>query len=239
MPTRPNKIAKPRVPVALTDLENQFPEHLGFLKRSNKDFDEGHLSEYRRLATTLRVLLYSTDRSPSLLRQLGLEQQHFISFASPLNPRNLLSEFSLVITRVGDHGAKYIPLLDQSPFPSRQLLLTDWLYEPILRDVRRKEFSRLDFIKFVANQDGGAHVDPEIDEDYAQIKFGESVGLVFCKEGKEENILDIEKCYIRHISFEASLSLELIWQHYLGNKFCSCGSGRKFRYCCGKNTPNP
>lgn len=76
--------AQPRRPVPLNKLELQLPDQLDYLRRSVRDYDDGHTNEYRRLATTIRVLLHSTNSSTSLLRQLGLEGVPFVSYARPI-----------------------------------------------------------------------------------------------------------------------------------------------------------
>lgn len=53
------------------ELMNHLYEQMAFLKRSAEHYDAGEFSEAKRLAATLRVLLHDTDRSVSLLSQLG------------------------------------------------------------------------------------------------------------------------------------------------------------------------
>lgn len=51
----------------------------------------------------------------------------------------------------------------------------DWWNE-IIFDDRENKFTRKDIVTFVANQDGGAHVDPELNESYAKLTKMNSLG---------------------------------------------------------------
>jgi hypothetical protein len=188
------------------------------------------------MATNIRVVAYDGgSNSTSLMTHLGMELEPFVSYARPLNPRNLLTEQSLIIWRVSGDSCEHLPVLDQmSPVKPRWLPKNDWLNEPVLRDSKRNEFSRLDFIKWVANQDGGAHVDGGVDENYAQIQEGESIGWHFLGPNGPVPITDIARSHIRHFAFEVLTSLNTAWQRYIGNRECECGSGLKARYCCLK-----
>lgn len=112
---KPSKTAKSRRPVPLSKLELQLPDQLEYLQRSMRDFDAGHTNEYRRIATTIRVLVHNTRASTSLLRQLGMEDVHFVSYARPIDPTNLATEHSLVMIKMGGGGAEFTPVLDQGP----------------------------------------------------------------------------------------------------------------------------
>jgi hypothetical protein len=43
-------------------------------------------------------------------------------------------------------------------------------------DDKKNKFTRRDIVTYVANQDGGAHVDPELDESYATLTKMNSLG---------------------------------------------------------------
>ena len=44
-----------------------------------------------------------------------------------------------------------------------------WWTQPVFRDKTRRTFTRRDIILSVADQDGGAHVDPVLEEGYHQL----------------------------------------------------------------------
>jgi hypothetical protein len=48
------------------DLDKHLDEHIGFLTSSAESFDKGYVSEAKRMAMSLRVLLHNTHSSRSL-----------------------------------------------------------------------------------------------------------------------------------------------------------------------------
>jgi uncharacterized protein YchJ len=94
---------------------------------------------------------------------------------------------------------------------------------------------RGDLILIVANQDGGAHVDPEIDERYEKLANNKLVGWIAVGPNGEHPIRHIEKVHLRQIGFEFLQSVSEAWSRRRGNRICECGSGRKHRYCCGRH----
>ena len=63
-------------------------------------------------------------------------------------------------------------------------MFNDWWNE-INFDDKKNKFTRRDIVTYVANQDGGAHVDPELDESYATLtKMNSASGLKNRKKQK-------------------------------------------------------
>ena len=114
------------------------------------------------------------------------------------------------------------------------MTLHDWWNERVLRDDHRHHFTRRDIILTVANQDGGAHVDPEIDEAYHRLANEHSIGFISVGPDGQKPLEHIEKVYVRQIAWELIQSMERAWAKVIGNRPCACGSGRKHRYCHGK-----
>ncbi|MBI4829592.1 MAG: hypothetical protein HY804_12445 [Nitrospinae bacterium] len=97
------------------NLENELNKQIGFLTSSSNAFDNGNYDEAVRLAVTLRVLLYDTPKSKSLLGQLGRKNILLLDTAHPYSDKNLLPTFGLTYMRAGNSGAQFHPLLDESP----------------------------------------------------------------------------------------------------------------------------
>jgi hypothetical protein len=116
----------------------------------------------------------------------------------------------------------------------RRVRFETWWNEPVLRDKYREFFSRSDFVRLVADQDGGALVDPKIDLKYQRLLNENSIGWVSFNMLGEKPFKAIERLYIRQIAFEAALVLEPKYTKLIGNRDCDCNSGRKARYCCVK-----
>ena len=53
----------------------------------------------------------------------------------------------------------------------------DWWHQSVVKDAQGREFSRWDLVRVVANQDGGAHVDPKVDQLHYQLTRLNSLGI--------------------------------------------------------------
>lgn len=159
------------------DLINQWNDQLLFLESSAKSFDLGNESEAKRLALSLRILFHDTNNSHSLLNQLGINNLSFLSTCDCYSPGNLVSSWPLLVLEVSPGGLRYIPLSDDSPNRHLFLLKFDDWWNQIIFDDKKNVFSRKDIILFVANKDGGAHVDPYWPEKFAELTKYNSLGF--------------------------------------------------------------
>jgi len=103
----------------------------------------------------------------------------FYDSAGPLNPRNVLAEHKLVLIRMTNAGARYIPVLNDAPLRARQVRFLDWWNNPVLKDQAGITFCRRELILNVADTDGGAHVDSELDAKYMALSRANSLGWQF------------------------------------------------------------
>jgi hypothetical protein len=221
-------------PIPLSEVDNHFKDQLEFLKRSNLAYDAGNENEFKRIAITLRTIFYKSRTSTPLLDQLGLADIEMTSYSRHIDGGNLLADTPLAVIRSSAYEFKLLPAFDNGAFPPRKLCFGAWWDEIVLRDMAKVEFSRKDLVVFVANQDGGGHVDPEIDEKFYDLKHENSIGLFVANDSGEKALNKFEEVYLRHIGFEAEQALSAKWKRVIGNRDCQCGSGRKNRYCCGK-----
>jgi hypothetical protein len=233
-----------KVPVSPSKIDEKFDDQLSFLRKSIAEYDAGDTSEYQRMALAIRILLHETKKSHSLRLQAGLQEALFVSMAQPINKKNLVAVFRLALVEVSGKGAQLKPILDTLGFLAPRLLkFSDWWSEPVLRDNHQHFFRRRDIVLAVADMDGGGHVDPEIDEAYHRLANENSIGLLSVGPDGEMPVKYIERVYVRHIAWEVLTSLEWARAEQIGNRKCSCGSGRKFRYCgakgrCGSPAPS-
>lgn len=78
-----------------------------------------------------------------------------------------------------------------------------WWSEPIIVDTNSKETSRKSLVTIAANQDGGAHVDPSLDEIYGNLTQQNSMGWMKSNQsGAMEPMGDPTKAALRQISHE-------------------------------------
>lgn len=157
-----------RVKRSREDLKRELREQLQLLAHACRTYDAGHEAIGKHIALSLRVLLHSYGQSRALLEQLGLRKGRFFDSAGALNPRNLLSESPLIVHSLSDTGGGYLPLMaaGTGPLGEKEVAFAEWWNEPVLKDVEGRKFSRLDLVLHVADTDGGAHVDPELDAAY-------------------------------------------------------------------------
>ncbi len=173
-------------------LSTKFEDQIKLLKTLCNCYDEGKEILALSIATAIRVLVHDTKFSTSLLTYLGKKTGHFLSTNSqtPDEPFHLglVRRINVgVIDGVGGE-AKYWPLSDERYFPSprhsRLLPFQDWWEEQIFRN-HNHNLTRGDLVLAVANKDGGAHVDSEVETRYDQFRQSWSGGstLVGIKSG--------------------------------------------------------
>jgi hypothetical protein len=183
---KPKRVQRPK-----DELKRELVEQLQLLRHSCQAFDGGLEAVAKHISLSLRVLLHHHGQSRALLDQLGFRDGRYLTSAPPLNPKNLLTECNLVLMHVGPTGARYLPLVAAGgpPFPLQPIPFVDWWGNPVLRDNRGRTFCRRELVLNVADTDGGAHVDPELEEAYMAISRENSLGWMF-STGAEVSALE-------------------------------------------------
>lgn len=186
------------------ELEIDFKRQVNFLNSSCKAFDEGMFDEAIRMAVTLRVLLHDKGRNVSVLQQMGIkEKMKFIDTSLDFKPDNLFAHLGLLVIRVGngESDSGYRPLLKTNGI-SRLLSFNEWWGKVVIQDLCRNDFTRKELVLFVADQDGGAHLDPEINEKYAKLSRDHTLGWRSTVNGVFKEVPDAVFHCIRQIAFE-------------------------------------
>lgn len=200
------------------DFKSHLENQIHFLESSSQSYDNGYINEAKRLAVVIRVLLYDNiPRSTSLLTLLEKKDILFYDTSSDYNPNNLLSQMMLIMTRIGPHGAKYIPVLDNGP-PihnlKKKVPFEDWWKKVVFVDTKGNEFDRKKLIINLSNKDGGAHVDPKLDAAYANLTRFNSLGWVFERDDIHEDLGNPVLASVRQISYEVLKSLKDAFPEY-------------------------
>jgi len=174
--TKPKKIQRPK-----GELKHALVEQIELLQHSCRGFDDGFEALGKHISLNLRVLLHNHGKSRALLDQLGLRSGPYLTSTPPLNPRNLLTECGLVAMQMSSSGARYLPLVltGCGPYSLQPIPFVNWWNDPILKDNRNRTFCRRELVLHVADTDGGAHVDPELEEAYMAISRQNSLGWFF------------------------------------------------------------
>lgn len=204
-------------PITTADLASHLDEQIGFLERSAASFDEGYEDEAKRLAVTLRVLLHETSQSHSLLGQLGSRDRLFTDTAMDFDPANKLSHGGLVYVAVGAPRTRYVSQLDDVPI-SKQISFDQWWSGPVFVDAKRNILTRKDLVLIAANQDGGAHVDPALDETYLNLSRENSMRAFAVENGEQRPMEGPERAAIRQIAHEVLKTLKPGYQKMPSHK---------------------
>ena len=161
------------------ELLGHLKDQIGFLLSSSNSYDNGLVGEAKRLAIVTRVLLHDTSSSTSLLTQLGKKNIGFHDTCSDYDPLNLAPHTGLIMMRLSTgSGAEYVAPLDNlSPAKIKgKVSIDDWWNKIVFKDSVGNLFTRGDIIKTLANKEGGAHVDPELNADYVNLSKFNSLG---------------------------------------------------------------
>lgn len=189
------------------ELEALLKEQLQFLQASADAFDGGFEGEAKRLAVSIRVLLHDTNNSHSLLGLLGKKDISFVDTALPETRGNELPHGGLVVMTLGGSKPRVLAPLDDTMTPATSLRFDAWWHAVAFRDDKSKTLSRKDLILIAANQDGGAHVDPDLNETYARLSKDNSFGWVATTPAGTAPMPGPEKAAIRQIAHEVLKSL--------------------------------
>lgn len=165
------------------DLEADLSEQLEFLASSGRAFDQGDLSESKRIALVIRVLVHDTASSHSLLAQLGIKDTLAWADSAPVidNDPNIVGRSpGLTSMGLGADGivfsARYRDFMERSN-TTRYVSFSDWWERPVILDSNDAEFSRKELVLALVNKDGGAHLD-RLNEKTHALVHGNSAGFV-------------------------------------------------------------
>lgn len=196
-----------KIPLTHDQLEAQLIEQLGFLQRSCDSFDRGHFAEAKRLAVAIRILLHDTRTSHSLLGQLGKRGVDFYDTLTPLTGVSLIPEMGLIVQHLSKAGAEYVAPLDNSA-TAKTTPFEEWWAGTICRMPDGTVVSRSSLVLTASNQDGGAHVDPSLDELYHRLVHENALGYLVDAEGLPSAPMgDPTKAALRQIAHEVLKTL--------------------------------
>jgi hypothetical protein len=165
------------------DLEADLTEQLQFLASSGRAFDQGNLSESKRIALVIRVLVHDTAMSHSLLAQLGIKDSLAWADSAPVidNDPNIVGRSpGLTSMGLGADGiafsARHMDSIERSN-TTRYVSFSDWWERPVILDSNDATFSRKELILALVNKDGGAHLDRLSEKTHALV-HDNSAGFV-------------------------------------------------------------
>ena len=173
------------------ELLGHLKDQIEFMKASANSYDNGSEGEAKRLAVVIRVLVHDTMNSTSLLTLLSKKDILFYDSAAVYDPRNLLPSNCLTMMKLSPSGAEYVAPLDNlSPSRNKDKKVGFdrwWKRTIIYKDNTNNIFTRKDLVLTVANKEGGTHIDPKLDEAYANLSRFNSLGWKVFMSGVEKD----------------------------------------------------
>lgn len=193
------------------DLANALSDQFHLLAMYADQFDVGNRVIAKPMATALRVLCHDSRTSKSLLGQLGLKSRFFYDTAASPDetpPRFDYKKEKYVGSFLGiigmTHTAELVPFLDS--LENRRFFgfsrFDDYWNRVILLDGNETSFSRRDIVLSVADQDGGAHVDPGLNAEYQALTRENSMMMVGQRGGVFHNLNHVAFVLLRQITHE-------------------------------------
>ncbi|MEP7214730.1 MAG: hypothetical protein ABI782_00670, partial [Anaerolineaceae bacterium] len=192
------------------ELAPQLEEQVGFLCASMDAYDAGAVAEAKRIAVALRVLLYDHAQSVSLLGQVGLKRCDFADTAGDLIRGNLGSESRLTVMEISADRARFIPRRAAPPrLNSNWRTFERWWPASVIKTRGGETFSRAEIVLTMADQDGGAHIDPSLEEKYYRLTRDNSLNWTYTgPDGTTVPLEGPQSATIRQIGHEVELTLQ-------------------------------
>lgn len=200
-----------RVKRSKQDLINELKDQIDILVCACNSFDSGLRPIAKHIALSLRTLLHHHGNSRALLEQLGLRNKRFLDTAGKIDPKNLATEWKLCVIRFSGDSSEFLPSCMVSPLHDRYGWVTfpDWWNSNVVKDNNGRFFSRRELVLNVADTDGGAHVDPELDEKYMDLSRNNSLGWVIINGDVEKPFPSPTMSCIRQIAHELLETLQV------------------------------
>jgi hypothetical protein len=195
------------------ELREAFEVQRSALISSCRAYDEGQKWEALRLATAIYILVRDGGKkNRSILTQMG--KRNSMEFAVPISkaadPRNLVSYTPLVMLRLGEGGANFLPRQDEFPSGRRMLRFSEWWDRDLVfrSGGGKHRMTRKKLVFSLRNLDGGAHYDEEIlDPNYIEMTHGKS-WMSISPDGTKRPVRQLELASMRQIAWEVLDSLE-------------------------------
>jgi hypothetical protein len=164
-------------------------------------YDSGDYSIAKDMAVKLRVIYHNTNNSKSLIRQLQFHKKDYLDTGERFDPKNLITFHGLLKISISNNNSELMPKLENSE--GRYVNFENWWNsKKVIVDKHKKAFTRRKIILEVANTDGGAHVDPDINIDYDELSRKNSINWEVGKEGDLHAINNPIFPTIRQIVYE-------------------------------------
>lgn len=193
------------------ELFSSFKEQLNFINNAVILYDSGKIDAIKMASPSLRSLFYQQKYGRILIDIIqGVDKNKFLSTSTDrINGSTVYYQGPVsedLFYYEGEQKASYFPNCYLFDFNERFLPFDEWWNEVILVHGDEK-FTRSNLIKFIANQDGGAHVDDKINEQYYNLTkslFSSTIKTI--PEDIERRSENLHLALLRQISHETITS---------------------------------
>lgn len=216
----------PSSPRPTGELDGRIRQQIRVLLDSATRFDNGGPNagdEALTMAIRLRTLLHTGNDPSGLMRAGHLDSMRFCNSVgvppqdgSPfigalqqvINLRPADGEQHVSFKPAFDHHIKQLTPGQQAVQLMNSPTFKEWWTTALIRDLDQHEFTREYIVKTVANKDGGAHLDPELPDDYLAVSRGPGFGLSMrIDNGEDHHAGDPILALLRQITWEFERSL--------------------------------
>jgi hypothetical protein len=167
---------------SINELRQQLQEQLHLLQGYCTQFDAGDWLAAKPMSTTLRVLLHHPDKprpgQGSLLAQLGLrggfwfDSTRIVGMNTKAPKGGEMSWPQILMMQIGQEGTGFKPKLLAREINIRRSSFMEWWSSSLATHPKYGAISRKKIVAGMADQDGGAHVDGNIDIGYDAFSNG-------------------------------------------------------------------
>lgn len=209
-----------RVPKNEEEIFKAFSEQVDFLIQAANLYDSGNRPAIKMATPALRNLFYQQSYGKILIDRISLiDKSKFYStvryypksviYTGPVIPETIIPPDSDTASMV------YLPNCYDDPFDAHQLNFDQW-WDGILFIAGGDTFTRHEMVKFMANQDGGVHVDSGLEQKYSNMVHnlysGQSMptglptkelNLALMRQIVHETILSFERMHIKHSKYHS------------------------------------
>lgn len=194
------------------DLEESLKEQYNFLQQSSQSYDNGSISEAKRLALHTRILVHDTSSSKSLLSQLNVkDKMDFLDTSGNITKKESVATCNFVLLQyeLFSGQSEILPCLENH-VEKQNLPFNDWWEKTIYYDPNTNNYlTRKLLILTVANKDGGAHIDSHIDnKTYVDLTKNNAFGWKATINGNAINTSKALYAMVRQVAFEVISSLD-------------------------------
>jgi tetratricopeptide (TPR) repeat protein len=138
-------------------------DHLRFIEKSAFEFDRGDTSEALRIATSLRVIFHQTAKSKALLEHLNAWDIRLLT-ANKIDLKGLKEDVPDAPLAIIEWSI--YPDTNVSQTNDEYITVKKWWDEDPVTATLGHWITRKDIVMWVANKDGGAHVDGILPQNY-------------------------------------------------------------------------